>query len=257
MLYSVRMRAAQGGDHEQGGRHISGAERLLPAAEVAAAAAAMAERALSHTRGQADFINIQVELVPADRIKRVPLLPVQTLAVADYREGRGRALRQLCAAGIGAEAASTGMEYLLALADSLRGAMLVCARTGCRLDTAGQRGIRVSRMDSSDPALYRQQLTRRGLGGSHASEAMVLAAKVAAAPGVVAELCWSDDPEYTTGYVASRQGYIRITHLKPLGSPQGGRVFFIEPETDLAALVNYLQYEPVLVKPWEGGDGSC
>ena len=29
MLYSVKMRSAQGGPHEQGGRHISGAERIL------------------------------------------------------------------------------------------------------------------------------------------------------------------------------------------------------------------------------------
>ena len=30
MHFSVRMRAAQGGAHENGGRHISGAERLIP-----------------------------------------------------------------------------------------------------------------------------------------------------------------------------------------------------------------------------------
>ena len=30
MLYSIRMRASQGGPHEEGGRHISGAERILP-----------------------------------------------------------------------------------------------------------------------------------------------------------------------------------------------------------------------------------
>ena len=28
-LYSVRMRAAQGGPHEKGGHHISGAERIV------------------------------------------------------------------------------------------------------------------------------------------------------------------------------------------------------------------------------------
>lgn len=28
-LYSVRMRAAQGGPHENGGHHISGAERIV------------------------------------------------------------------------------------------------------------------------------------------------------------------------------------------------------------------------------------
>ena len=29
MLYSIRMRSAQGGAHEHGGHHISGAERLI------------------------------------------------------------------------------------------------------------------------------------------------------------------------------------------------------------------------------------
>ena len=29
MLYSIRMRSAQGGAHENGGHHISGAERLI------------------------------------------------------------------------------------------------------------------------------------------------------------------------------------------------------------------------------------
>ena len=29
MVYSIRMRSAQGGPHEQGGSHISGAERLV------------------------------------------------------------------------------------------------------------------------------------------------------------------------------------------------------------------------------------
>jgi len=29
-MYSIRMRAALGGPHENGGRHISGAERIVP-----------------------------------------------------------------------------------------------------------------------------------------------------------------------------------------------------------------------------------
>jgi len=37
-LYSVRMRAAQGGPHEKGGHHISGAERIVKLEEVGAIA---------------------------------------------------------------------------------------------------------------------------------------------------------------------------------------------------------------------------
>jgi len=78
-------------------------------------------------------------------------------------------------------------------------------------------------------------------------EALVLASKVAAGSGIVAELCWSDDPEYTTGYVASGHGYIRIPHCKPLGNTVGGRIFFVNPLADLSMLENYLQHQPVLV----------
>ena len=78
---------------------------------------------------------------------------------------------------------------------------------------------------------------------------MVLAAKVAAAPGMVAELCWSDDPEYTTGYVASpRHGYVRIPCLKEKNSSNGGRAFFVSPDADLEALQHFLEEQPVLVQ---------
>ena len=62
MLYSLRMRSAQGGAHETGGRHISGAERIVSYDRVKEMTNRMLERAFSHTRGQADFINIIVDI---------------------------------------------------------------------------------------------------------------------------------------------------------------------------------------------------
>ena len=50
-LYSVRMRAAQGGPHEKGGHHISGAERIVKLEEVGAIAQSLADRALYHSKG--------------------------------------------------------------------------------------------------------------------------------------------------------------------------------------------------------------
>ena len=78
MLYSVRMRAAQGGDHVCGGRHISGAEQLVQPGELADVAREMLERATTHSRGSADFIQITVEAIRPDEIITVPLLPVTT-----------------------------------------------------------------------------------------------------------------------------------------------------------------------------------
>ena len=51
--------------------------------------------------------------------------------------------------------------------------------------------------------------------------------------GVEAELCWSDDPDYTTGYVAGKTiGYVRIKPMKEEGVPIGGRVYFVKEEKE-------------------------
>lgn len=255
MRYSVRMRAAQGGAHEAGGRHISGAERLVAPAQLLATTQAMVERALAHSRGRADFIRLTIEAVPPASYRTVPLLPWSAVACANLAAGRAAALEALAQAGVAPQAARAGLEALAALPDSLRGAMVLCARDGRRLDATGARGVRVSRMDAGDEEACARWLAAQGLTGDHPREAMVLAAKVAAAPGMVAELCWSDDPEYTTGYVASpAQGYVRIPCLKKAGSPNGGRAFFVHPGADLAALRHFLEEEPVLLTPPEEGD---
>ena len=75
-LYSVRMRAAQGGPHENGGHHISGAERIVTLNQVGSIAQSLAERALHHSKGTADFINITVDLIPAETITYIECLKV-------------------------------------------------------------------------------------------------------------------------------------------------------------------------------------
>ncbi len=77
---------------------------------------------------------------------------------------------------------------------------------------------------------------------------MMLASKIAAHPAILAELCMSDDPDYTTGYVASKSfGYIRLPNMKKAGSPHGGRVFFIRPGSDIPNIVAFLELTPVLL----------
>lgn len=247
MLYSVRMRSAEGGAHEDGGRHISGAERIVAQERVGETSNAMLQRAFSHTRGQADFVNIVVEKIQAAEIQRFPLLPIHTAAGQDVAAGHQTAEFALQQAGVTSVAVTAGMKALLSLPDSMRGAMLLCAVTGERLDGTGRRGVRVSRMDISDEEGFTSMLTAQGINNTHVREALVLASKVANGPGMVAELCWSDDPEYTTGYVASQAGYLRIPHCKPLGSAIGGRVFFVRPDTQLPLLTAYLEQQPVLI----------
>lgn len=247
MLYSIRMRSAEGGAHETGGRHISGAERLVKGETLQQMAAGMIERALSHSRGTADYIRITIEQVQEETLLKTPCLPIYSLETENAAVGREQAKAVLVAAGVSLQAVQKGMEQLLTLPCSLRGAMLLDAESGERLDECEARGIRVSRMDIEDEASYRLWLKEKDYENIHIREAVVLASKVVAGPGVVAELCWSDDPEYTAGYVATPQAYTRFTHLKPLGSEIGGRIFFVEKDADIVQLTHFLERQPVCI----------
>ena len=91
-------------------------------------------------------------------------------------------------------------------------------------------------------------LARRGINTDTVKEALVLASKVASCEGITAELCISDDPDYTTGYVASgRLGYVRIPHIKRIRSRDGGRVFFVREGFGMDEAREYLERFPVLV----------
>lgn len=248
MLCSVRMRAAQGGAHEKGGKHISGAERLVSKDQLPSITAAMINRALSHSRGEADFINITVEAVPVKNIEEVVCLPIVTSKALGITAGREAAKEELIRAGVTPAAVLAGFEALAGLRASMRGAMVVDAQTGKRLDDRGERGIRVSRMDMLDEQSYIGWLKQQGYNNTHIREAVILASKVLTAPGAVAELCWSDDPEYVAGYVATKDAYTRFAELKCQGSPIGGRIIFVKENTDLEQLIAYLQYQAVLIK---------
>lgn len=238
-LYSVRMRAAQGGPHEKGGHHISGAERIVKLEEVGAIAQLLADRALHHSKGTADFINITVDLIPPEKIRYIDCLKVEEHKTSSISESHQLATELLQGPNISETAVLKAISLLKSLDKSMRGAMLVNTITGERLDT-GDRGVRVSHMDSFDS---------ESLGeNEHMREALVLASKVQSAEGIVGELCWSDDPDYTVGYVACNGIYHRIPKMKELGSHIGGRVFFVQSEIDRESVIEYLEKAPVLVQ---------
>ena len=238
-LYSVRMRAAQGGPHEKGGHHISGAERIVKLEEVGAIALSLSDRALHHSIGTADFIYITVDLIPPEKITYIDCLKVEEHKTSSISESHQLATELLQGPHISETAVLKAISLLKSLDKSMRGAMLVDAITGERLDT-GDRGVRVSHMDSFDS---------HALGDNeHMSEALVLASKVQSADGIVGELCWSDDPDYTVGYVACNGVYHRIPNMKELGSDIGGRVFFVRSDIDSESVIEYLERAPVLVQ---------
>lgn len=249
MLYSMKMRSSLGGMHGKGGRHISGAERIVPEDEVEESVISMLRRARRHERGAADFIQLKVEEVHPEDVVYCPLLPMYQKDTETKDEGRQVAREELLRIGVSREAVESAFRELEALTDSMRGAIVMDALSGKRLDDRAERGVRCSNMDCEDTKEYEEKMSAKGLGGDHPREALVLASKVAYAPGTVAELCWSDDPDYVTGYVGSKKfGYGRITTMKDMGDPVGGRVFFVEPGTDIAAYDDYMQNQTVLVR---------
>lgn len=227
-LYSIRLRA------ERAGRHLCGAERIAPEAQLPALAAELVARALTHAGGSAESAHCTIERL-AGPIPRLALPAVATWEVRDAAAGRAAARKLLLAAGVSAAAADAALRWLAGGAapggQVMRGAMLVDAGSGQRLEADPARGLRVSRMDLAPE--HRQELlgelAAAGLGHHRVAEALVLAGKVLQAPGAVAELCWSDDPGYLAGYVADpRHGYQRLTRLKDPGDPKGGRALFID-----------------------------
>ena len=233
-LYSVKMRASESG------AHISGAERIVPSSAAPRTAAALVARALNHSKGTPDFINIKLERPSS--IIRLKSLPVTTHVAHTSEEGLSLAAELLSKDGIGRVA-----EIMAKFAETfaLRGAMLLDADTLERLDPDPERGIRATCMDDTDSTLKGVPSAK-----NHFAEAIVLATKVQNAPGIIAEICVSDDPDYTTGYVATRSlGYHRITNIKERGSPLGGRIFLYRgAHSDVPETIRFLEQQTVLVE---------
>lgn len=251
-MYSIKMRSSVGGFNGKGGKHISGAERIVQEEEIKDLLFAMYQRAVTHEKGEPDFINLKIQKIKKENIAECELLNVYSRPSISKEEGRSIAREELTKAGVSVQAVEAGFKALESLNDSLRGAMILSATTGKRLDALGDRGVRCSNMDAWDKEEYAKKLAAMGLTGDHAKEALILASKVASACGTVAELCWSDDPGYVTGYVSSRQrGYCRISVMKDMGDDVGGRVFFVRDDIDINGYIDYLQNQVVLVRTYE------
>jgi 6-carboxyhexanoate--CoA ligase len=247
-LFSIRMRASLRS------RHVSGAERITAARAVNDAVQQMLERARGR-REPPDEIVITVERIDDATLRTLRALDVTAVRGGDVASCRGMAARALAAAGVSSFAAAAAMAALEAgpapAGGNMRGAIIMDALTAERLEPDPERGIRASRFDWSDAASAkaREMLSRRGLAHFRTREALALATKAASAPSMAAELCWSDDPEYTAGYVASRMfGYLRFPLMKEPGCGAGGRVFFVRRrDFDLPSFRTYLQQTPVII----------
>lgn len=239
-IFCVKMRASE----EKNGisKHISGAEKILAENELFDCVDSLIKRGLHHDKGEADFLNIKIEKIEKDKIEYLEALKVSTVEVESYQEGLNeidKFLKEISAAGL--EKIKPFLEETYAM----RGAMLLDVNKLVRLEPDKSRGIRATYMDRE-----REENENFSLSKNHYEEAIVLATKVANCPGIIGEICISDDPDYVTGYVASKQcGYRRITKLKEKGSENGGRIFlFDSSKASVSDAINYLQTKKVIVK---------
>ena len=261
--YSLKMRASQHigegeNSHEQ---HISGAERIVGHDSVEAVCAAMVRRALTHSKGDPDFINVKIEKISEDDIQILNALPVTRIDVETWQDGLKQAFELVSQAVAKCEKNcdknslcddTTSHDKIADFANKLpellretfpmRGAMLYDIATGTRLEPDHERGVRATYMDAFQSSVVDSQK-------NHFNEAFVLATKVANAPGMVAEFCISDDPNYVTGYVASKElGYVRIMKMKEMGDENGGRMFLFDSrKAKTEDCIEYLQKKKVLV----------
>ncbi|WP_456419249.1 6-carboxyhexanoate--CoA ligase [Thermovibrio sp.] len=239
-LFSVKMRSSAAGEH------ISGAETIVPESEVEEAVLSFLNRARSHSRGSPDFINIKVEEIKEEPL-RAPLLPVFHL------EGTPSELLKLLfpLAGIPLELGLKTYKLLLSGPAPggrvMRGAMVVEVPTGRRLEPDKERGIRASTLGITDSAQRELKEKAGKFYTENLKDALILTSKINFFPGVLAELCVSDDPDYTTGYLSiSGLGYFRLFNIKPPGHPKGGRAIFVKEGISVPDLISFLQKKPFL-----------
>ena len=229
MSYSVKMRA------EKDGHHISGAERIVDKNEIAAVVLNLLKRGQQHPNGEADFMILKIDKIQQE-ITNISPLEVSTPPSRNLEEAKALILNELEQIGLNGQ----GIWDLLYSLKNLRGAALVDAKTLERLDPDIQRGVRATNMDYAG---------KHSETKDHFKEALCLASKVASCPYILCELCISDDPEYTTGYFASKErGYVRIANIKSKGDTKGGRIFVFNGQPqDITKCINYLEKCSVMV----------
>lgn len=243
-LYSIKMRSSKTN------KHISGAENIVNEERVEESVTLLVKRSINHAKGKADSINIKIEKIEANEIQFINPLPVTTVKVKDDKEGIECAEVILNKLGINKSKSSKIIE-LIKNVRNMRGAIILDINSFERIEPDKERGIRATYMDFEGSKLdYMSKDTKYN---AHFIEALALASKVSSSPNIIGEICYSDDPNYTAGYVASKKyGYIRFPHLKKLGDERGGRIFLYDPCIDrnfsLLETIDYIENTKVLVK---------
>ncbi|MHB1927192.1 MAG: 6-carboxyhexanoate--CoA ligase [Leptospirillum sp.] len=252
-LYSVRMRAFIN-DH-----HLSGGEDLVSRNALGERVLALLEQGLTSSKNSeslAPSLNIRIEPVPETDIVPSVLLPVYCLESGSHEETLSF-FRLVLDAGFPRMSVPGKMLFghfldILGGSDQkLSGATFILP-SGKKI-TPEQTGVRVSHfgiVPHLRQILLKEAAIHPAGAGRRFIEALQIASKIMSHPVPEIEVCVSDNPEYTTGYIALKGfGYIRLPHIKPEGQSWGGRLIGLSSEipTSLQSELSvYLSRVPVL-----------
>ena len=239
-FFSVRMRASLEG------KHISGQERIVTKSRLEETILELHKR----PSDKWDFQSIKIEL-----LNEKPKILEKSLQVKSYKFSCVPLAHSFIAGllesehGINNSLTRKLISKLLSGVNkgwNLVGAWIIEPTTGEVLNPQPLKGIRTILFDWVDREKVKKLLLEKGYT-LRTLDALALATKNVYC-GVEAEICISDDPNYTTGYIAAKKlGYIRITPIKEKGNPFGGRVYFVRRE-NLEKTLECLRKKPLLIR---------
>lgn len=236
------------------GEHLSGAEDLVPLQEINPVLTSFWQRLFPFV-GLEGTLPLQqivtIDPVLEKDILRKSLLAVQTMK-SESSEETGKALPGLLRHILPSGRTELILEIFKneILGSAPRNGALLVTSEGRILPEGFSGGIRTTHVGCV--SLLRRSLENQldsffGKPNHRFVDALVLASKVLSSGRVLLEICASDDPQYTTGYVASPLfGYVRIPHIKRQGIRRGGRLYVISPDSPLPGLLSFLSSTPVL-----------
>ena len=240
-LHSIKMRSSKDN------KHISGAESIVDEDNLETAVSRLIKRALTHSKGKAENINIKIEKLDEEKIIFLEPLKVTTVEVENTIQGFKCVKYLLNKLGIDDEKSNKILK-IFKQASCMRGAILLDINTLERLEPDKDRGIRATYMDFENSNTDR--LTKESGQNTHFIEALALATKVINCPYIIGEICYSDDPNYTAGYISSKKyGYVRIPHLKEIGDARGGKIFLYDSSLDnVQDCIDYIEKSKTIIR---------
>ena len=241
-FFSIKLRASLNG------KHVSGAERIVPEEKIKQTLSDLYSRVAPK---EYDDINIKIQPVRQEPVIVEKTLPIEELEFDNHIEANQKAIHLLNEiTGL----SERKLKELITLIHSgaapdgsnMRGAMIVNL-DGERIEKDRFRGVRTTDVDFIDREKAVKKLLQKGYT-ERTADALALTTKNMLHPDIVAEYCISDEPDYLTGYVATKEKYYRFTPLKEKGNTKGGRIYFVKNQIDIDSLYRFLQETPVLIK---------